>query len=288
MDKLIKHIDSVSFELRKDFDFNWLNEYGKVFCVFDQQDSGNICFGVEKGKRKVFVKYAGAPTVNYDGKYEDAVLHMKKAMYVYEDIKHPNLIKLIKHFEHSQGYVSIYEWAHGECLHAHWDFEKYPKYKHPKSPNFKFNQLSLDLKLECLNKVFSLQKLITEKGYVAVDFYDGSIMYDFESNKTTICDIDFYTKSPLINTMGRMWGSSRFMSPEEFERGATIDEITNVYTMGATAFEILGNNYNRNIDQWRASRKLFVVAQKAISNDRSQRYQSISEFNDAWENALKN
>lgn len=42
---------------------------------------------------------------------------------------------------------------------------------------------------------------IEAKGYVAVDFYDGSILYDFNSNTTKICDIDLYQKKPFINTM---------------------------------------------------------------------------------------
>jgi serine/threonine protein kinase, bacterial len=40
--------------------------------------------------------------------------------------------------------------------------------------------------------------------------------------------------------MGRLWGSSRFMSPEEFGLGAKIDERTNVFNMGAIAFGLLG------------------------------------------------
>jgi serine/threonine-protein kinase len=288
LEKIINQIDGVSFELKKVFDFNWLNMYGKVFCVFDQQDSGNICFGVENENKRLFIKYAGAPTVNYDGKYEDAILRMKAAIPIYENIQHPNLIKLIQHFKQGEGYASIYEWVNGECLHAHWNFEKYPKYTHPQSPNFKFNQLGMEQKLDCIDKIFILHKLVAENGYVAIDFYDGSIIYDFETNKTTVCDIDFYTKGSFINTMGRMWGSSRFMSPEEFELGTTIDEITNVFTMGATAFEILGNNHNRNIEQWKASEKLFKVAEKATSKDKRQRYQSINDFYNAWKIALEN
>lgn len=40
-----------------------------------------------------------------------------------------------------------------------------------------------------------------------------------------------------------MWGSSRFQSPEEYQLGADIDEVTNVYTIGATAFALFGE-YN--------------------------------------------
>ena len=287
MEKVIKNIDSVSFKLKKDFDFEWLSKYGKVFCVFDQQDSGNICFGVKNENKKLFIKYAGAPTINYDGKYEDAILRMKTVTSIYKDIHHPNLIKLIEGYKQGEGYASIFEWENGECLHAHWNFDKYPKYTHPKSPNFKFNQLCLELKLDCLDKVFSLHELVAENGYIAIDFYDGSIMYDFVTNKTTICDIDFYVKGSFINTMGRMWGSSRFMSPEEFKRGATIDETTNVFTMGASSFEILGDNNNRTLERWEASDKLFKVAKKATNDDRSKRYQSISDFYNAWKTALK-
>lgn len=287
MEKIIKYIDDISFELKKDFDFDWLSNYGKIFSVFDQQDSGNICFGVEKENKRLFIKYAGAPTVNYDGEYKDAISRMRNAIPIYEEIQHPNLVRLIDHFQQGEGYATVYEWTEGECLHAYWNFEKYPKYAHPKSPNFKFNQLSLELKLDCIDMIYNLHKLIAEKGYVAVDFYDGSILYDFATNKTTICDIDFYAKGPFINTMGRLWGSSRFMSPEEFEKGAVIDEITNVFTMGAIAFEFLGNNRTRNIEEWKASEKLFHVAKKATSSDRNERYQSISEFSNAWKAALE-
>ena len=59
-----KIIDGVSFELKKeDFDFDFLSEYGKVFIVFDKQDSGYLCFGVQNGNKKLFLKMAGAPTI---------------------------------------------------------------------------------------------------------------------------------------------------------------------------------------------------------------------------------
>ena len=41
-----------------------------------------------------------------------------------------------------------------------------------------------------------------------------------------------YILKPFVNKMGRLWGSSRFMSPEEFELNAMIDSRTNVFNMG--------------------------------------------------------
>ena len=85
--------------------------------------------------------------------------------------------------------------------------------------------LPLDEKLHIYENVIDFLIDIVAMGYVAIDFYDGSIMYDTSRKVVTICDIDFFRKSPTVNDMGRMWGSSRFMSPEEYKYGEKIDEI---------------------------------------------------------------
>ncbi|GLX70261.1 hypothetical protein MU1_46070 [Paenibacillus glycanilyticus] len=41
-------LDDVTFQLQEEHDFEWVKQWGKVFIVFDQQDSGNISFGVEQ------------------------------------------------------------------------------------------------------------------------------------------------------------------------------------------------------------------------------------------------
>ncbi len=110
-------------------------------------------------------------------------------------------------------------------------------------------------------------------------------MYDFDTKKTLICDIDFYSKMPYINLMGRMWGSSRFMSPEEFTLGATIDEVTNVYLMGATAFALFGGEEDRSIEKWRLGDELYKVALKAVNENRDKRQHSLSDFECEWNRA---
>lgn len=48
------NLDKVSFQLKERHNFEWLTNMGKVFSVFDEQDSGNICFGIEKdGVKKI-------------------------------------------------------------------------------------------------------------------------------------------------------------------------------------------------------------------------------------------
>lgn len=89
----------------------------------------------------------------------------------------------------------------------------------------------------------------------------------------------------LRNDMGRMWGSSLFQSPEEYQLGATIDEVTNVYTLGATAFALFGD-YNRTREKWQLNNKLFETATRAVSDERHNRQQSIRQLTEEWEAAL--
>ena len=232
--------------LREDHDFSFLQQLGEVFCVFDEQDSGNICFGVDSGSEKLFVKYAGANTIMYSGNPEDAVDRLQTAMPVYHALRHPHLVELREHFSLDAGYAAVFTWFPGECLHAHWAFTPRQKYQHPDSPSYKHKQLPLARRLDSLETIFAFHEHVVQQGYVAIDFYDGSILYDFARHITKICDIDVYHTLPCTNTMGRLWGSTRFMSPEEFELGAAIDEVTNVYTMGATAFVLLGGERDRS------------------------------------------
>ena len=41
-------VNQITFQLKEHHNFDWLLKLGTVFAVFDQQDSGNISFGVEK------------------------------------------------------------------------------------------------------------------------------------------------------------------------------------------------------------------------------------------------
>ncbi|TDF92147.1 hypothetical protein [Paenibacillus piri] len=64
--------------------------------------------------------------------------------------------------------------------------------------------------MESLEAIFSFHEHVKSIGYIAVDFYDGSILYDFRNDVTKICDIDFYRNGLSFNEMGeQFWGSVR-------------------------------------------------------------------------------
>ncbi|KGR78284.1 protein kinase domain-containing protein [Ureibacillus manganicus] len=283
MDNLIDvSVGNMSFQLKEKHNFEWFQEFGSVFMVFSEQDSGNISFGVEKDGVKKFVKYAGAKTINFSGEPSEAIETLKDSVNVYHDLQHPYLVNLLDSLEIGEGFALVFEWFEGENLHPHWTFPPPHKYTHPDSPYFRFRQLPITDRLRSFQSLLEFHVHVEQKGYVAVDFYDGSILYDFKNSKTKICDIDLYRKKPLVNTMGRMWGSQRFMSPEEFELGANIDERTNVFNIGAIAFGLLGGELDRSITKWEAGDGLHKVAMKVVSKDRNERYPTVEDLYFAW------
>ena len=72
----MQYIDRISFKLKDAFSFDFMNKYGTVFKVYADQDSGNICFGTDKDGQRYFIKFAGVPTVRYNGNSADAIARL--------------------------------------------------------------------------------------------------------------------------------------------------------------------------------------------------------------------
>lgn len=271
---IYQEIDGVKFKMGKEFNFDFLKKYGKVFKVYDDQDSGNICFGIENQDRKIFVKFAGAQTAEYSQDVFGAIQRLKATVPIYQSIKQKSLIKYITSEEIGQGFAMVFEWADGECMGRMYE----------KSHEIIMN-LPLAEKLDIYENVIDFLIDIVRMGYVAIDFYDGSIMYDTSRKVVTICDIDFFRKSPTVNDMGRMWGSSRFMSPEEYKYGEKIDEISNVFMIGKMGFSILTDS-DLSFEKYPLSLESFHVLEKATKLNRCERYTSITEFKNHWLKAI--
>jgi serine/threonine protein kinase len=116
---------------------------------------------------------------------------------------------------------------------------------------------------------------------VAVDFYDGAMIYDFATQALRLIDLDNYRDRPFTNEMGRMFGSTRFMAPEEFELGAIIDEVTNVFTMGRVMSVFLSDG-TLEFTPFCGGRSFYEVMLRACQPERKERFPSIKAFHAAW------
>lgn len=294
-------IDEVEFELKEYHDFQWIHTYGNVFCVFDQTGSGCIGFGVENRDKRYFIKVAGVNTIEAEIDPEESVKVLKEAVKRYEILKHPNLVTILEHFPVERLYAAVFDWVEGECLYDHWNFDYYKKNPLIKSPARRFKELPVWKKIRTVDVLFSFLELTAEKNYVAVDFYDGSIIYDFDLDTAMICDIDFFREKPAFNDIGKdFWGSKRLKAPEEYILHESIDERTNVFTFGALLFHFFGSFteqeikmiYKNNcfspcsLNQWELNHKAYEVLLKAAACNRTERYQTLKEFRREWNMAI--
>ena len=265
-----QQLDGIAFQLKQPYDFSFLGKYGTVFKVFDGQDSGNICFGVAKGDEKCFVKFAGAPTAEYSGAIEDAIERLRAAAPVYQDLRHPALISLVEAKEIGGGFILVFDWEDAVCAHR-----MYP------ADHAKFQTIPLCDRVRIFGDILDFHINAAAKGYTAVDFYDGSLMWDFANRRTIICDIDFYTKGNAYGNQA-WWGHmTRTASPEERVDGILIDEISNVYNMGAIAFVLFADG-DRSPEAWPLSPERHAIALRAANDAREKRWQSITELQNAW------
>jgi len=255
----------------------FLREVGEVFVVHRGHDSNNTSAGVEAGGRW-FVKWATDP---------EAVSRLASAVRFHTAVSHPAIAALRGWFTFPAGLAVVHDWVTGEVLNDLLAPGGLPR-QDPRSAFARFRRLGLREILAAVSTVFDAHLAVAGRGFVAVDFYDGCLIYDFGRRTVRLCDLYSYRPGPYILDRDREFGSTRFMAPEEFRRGAQIDQRTTVFTLGRTAFVLLsdGPRGEQARSLWRGSHALYQVAQTATQADPGQRYQSVANLCRAWRSAL--
>lgn len=255
----------------------YLQNIGHIFALFNTQDSGNISYGVAANGVRYFVKTAGDPANPQPYlSHPQRVALLRNAVHLAQSTDHPALARLYHVIESPQGPLLVYEWSNGELIGV-------PRSQRddPASPYQRFHALPVAEILQALDLIFDLHAYLAEQGWIAIDFYDGCLLYDFSRQMLRIMDLDTYHQGPFTNTMGRMFGSSRFMAPEEFQLGAVVDQRTNVFTMGRTAALFLGDGTLERTP-FRGSDALYAVVCQAGQDNRNERFATMAAFYAAW------
>jgi len=147
----------------------------------------------------------------------------------------------------------------------------------PSSAHQRFRALPPSEILAALNDLYDLHAHLDAAGWVEGDFYDGALLYDFSCRRLTVMDLDTYRRGPYRNTMGRMFGSTRFMAPEQHSLGAPIDTRTTAYVLARTALVLLSDG---TLDRpaFRGSDAQYAVLQEATTT----RFPTYPSFHKAW------
>lgn len=254
-----------------------LAESGRIVRACRHQDSGCVSYVVDQTGRRLFVK-AAVTAAGADS--------LRRAEALHAAIRHPALPPLLNSFQGPEGPVHVYEWVPGEILYDYVAMDGVRGRTEPASAHARFRALPVRRILDSLDVVYGFHEKIASRGFIAVDFYDGCILYDFDGHRTWICDLDEYRPGPFVLHADRLPGSRRFMAPEEFVRDATIDQQTNVYTLGRTAAVLLSDGDLRS-DAWRGSDAMHAVLARATSPERDSRFATVVEFTRAWGNAVE-
>jgi len=233
---------------------------GAVFRTFEspEVDSGNISYGIRVGPRSYFVKTAGSVDTVCALGHPDRITLLRNAVRLHQACRAPGLASLLNVIEATDGPLLVYEWVAGESLGG-----SAAHRVSATSAHARFRALPAGEIIVALDGIVKLHEALARAGWVAVDFYDGALLYDFVTGRMTVIDVDHYHAGPLVNTRGRQFGSTRFMAPEEFERGAQIDERTTVFTLGRLL-------------------AMHEVMVRACQTDPASRYTTVGAFGAAW------
>jgi serine/threonine protein kinase len=263
---------------------SYLASIGSLFAVFgaNTQDSGNISYGVSIEGERYFVKTAGRPDDPAPFlQHPDRVRLLRNAVRLRRHCSHPALPSLHRVIESPAGPLLVYEWVEGELIGAHRGTRD-----DPASAFQRFRRLPVPEIVQALDIIYELHDELARSGWIAGDFYDGCMIYDFDAQALHLVDLDSYHDSPCTNQMGRMFGSTRFMAPEEFELGALIDERTTVFTMGRTAAVFLSDGTLERLP-FRGSDPLYNVMLRACRPERGERFGSVGAFYTAWRESAR-
>ncbi|MFD7710602.1 serine/threonine protein kinase [Streptomyces sp. NPDC059786] len=247
-----------------------LGRLGTVFRTFDDQDSGCVSYGLRADGRRWFVKTAVTPRGRAS---------LERAVAFHRQVSHAAVVPLTRSFTTDDGPVLVYPWTSGEVLY-HPTRSRHGGRAVPGSPMARFRALPLPRVHAALDSILGAHLAVEAAGFVAVDLYDGCMLYDFDAHRMTLCDLDEYRKGPFVLDTDRLPGSKRYMAPEEFVRGSLIDVRTTVFCLGRALRLLLDAGDEE--ERWRGTAGQLEIVRTATAVDPERRFSSVRSLVGAW------
>ncbi|MET7688924.1 serine/threonine protein kinase [Streptomyces sp. NPDC005483] len=238
----------------------YLRSVGEVFRSFREQDSGCISHGVRlPDGTRWFVKEATT---------DRAQSSLDRAWAFHGTVRHPAIVPQSHRIGVGDRRTAVVmPWHDGEILYD-------------PTARARFRALPLARVHHAVDRVLDAHLAVEAAGQVAVDLYDGALLYDFDAHELRLIDLDEYRPGPFVLAEDRLPGSARFMAPEEWRRGAIIDTRTTVHVLGRTARLLLDAGPGE--DAFRGTRAQLAVVARATRPEPGERFGSVRELVEAW------
>lgn len=268
---------------------SFIRECSTVLREFNHltQDSGNVSWLVDSAGQRLFVKTAGtdgpsvpgAPVPYFD--HAGRVELLRNAVDLARSCRHPALPALLNVIESPSGPALVYDAASGDLVGSPSN-----ERQDPRSPYQRFAHLPAPTLLGMFDTLIDVHLALAAAGWVAGDLYDGCLIVDFEAQSLSVIDLDSYRRGATTNDMGRMFGSTRFMAPEEFELGAQLTERTTVFNLGRIVWNF-GTRLTERSEDFCGTPRQAQVIQQACQPSPTDRHPGVAELADAWRHALQ-
>ncbi|MGW3847269.1 serine/threonine protein kinase [Streptomyces fagopyri] len=250
----------------------YLGRVGEVFRAFREQESGCVSYGVRllDGGRW-FLKEA----VTDRGRRS-----LERGWAFHRSVRHRAIVPQVHRIAvQDGGWAVVMPWREGEVLYPA-DAGATHDRTDPASAMARFRALPAAAVLRAFDRVLDAHLAVEAAGQVAVDFYDGALLYDFDRDVAHLVDLDEYRPGPFVVEEERLPGSRRFMAPEEWVRGAVIDSRTTVFTLGRAARLLLDAGDEERA--WRGTPAQQGVIVRATRTDPGERFENVHRFAEAW------
>ena len=262
----------------------FVRRHGTVVLEFGHltQDSGNVSWLVETDDGRLFVKSAGLATGSVRGApvpyfdHAGRVRLLRSAVELARSCGHPALPRLLNVVETPAGPALVYEAASGELVGVRRDMRE-----DPGSAYQRFAHLPAEQLLGVFDVLIDLHVSLAAAGWVACDLYDGCLIVNMHTGSLKVVDLDSYRRGPSVNDMGRMFGATRFMAPEELQLGAVIDEHTTAFTLGRLVWHF-GTRLTERAEHFCGPPALADVVQRACRVAPDDRPAGVAVFAESW------
>ena len=222
-----------------------LAEIGTIFADLGDGELGCRGLGFGRGAHRYFIKFL----VDDRG-----LAPLRRAMAVHARVLHPTLIPLIQVLDGDLGPILVFPWVDAAPLRHSLQMAAAPL------PNV----------LRAITDIIDVHSAIEAAGFVSIDLYDGNLLY---SDQIWLIDVDEYQPQPFVLEGPRTLGSTRFMAPEEFQQGASLDSRTMVFQLGRAMAVLLDPPSGEVLDR---CPQLGQIIGKATSADPAHRYQTVA------------
>ncbi|GMQ58963.1 hypothetical protein AN1V17_33600 [Vallitalea sediminicola] len=213
--------------------------------------------------------YAKKVLLNSD---DDSIQRFKREIRICKRLNHPNIIKVVSYELTSPPYYYI--------------MNKYNYSMETIIQDIRFNYDRLKI---ITNSIFDGIEYLHNEGVLHRDLKPANILMNSD-NDLVIADfglgIQLNSCSARLTRTNIGIGTRFYISPEQMNDLANVDEKTDIYSLGCIIYQCVANEFNYILDYTKIPTSFDFVISKATKTNKQDRFSSISELRSAFNSAI--